>query len=160
MYYRFSTAMHALASSNIESLVGYFHLLSGQSIVGPIHFEPTWDHSFFLENFFLILFSFLTGSYNLCNYMYIHTKIISLQRSLSSIVVIFYCTALQEVRQLLSLERGTGYIVGKVSNLNVTDTDIRSLNGTRWVTDQVCIPVLQLKSLTFSGYIFCHNSIH
>lgn len=63
-------------------------------------------------------------------------------------------TALQEVRKLWSLERGTGYIVGKVSDFNVTDTDIRSLYGTRWVTDQVCIPVLQSKSLTFSGHIF------
>lgn len=69
-------------------------------------------------------------------------------------------TALQEVRKLWSLERGTGYIVGKVSDFNVTDTDIRSLYGTRWVTDQVCIPVLQSKSLTFSGHMFCDNSIN
>ncbi|XP_062591433.1 uncharacterized protein LOC134252909 [Saccostrea cucullata] len=45
--------------------------------------------------------------------------------------------ALQEVKKLWSLERGTGYVVGKVDDFNVTDTDIRSLYGTRWVTDQV-----------------------
>ncbi|XP_062598699.1 uncharacterized protein LOC134260132 [Saccostrea cucullata] len=48
-----------------------------------------------------------------------------------------YREALEEVNKIWNMEKGTGFFIGKVTNFNITDEDIRSLNGTNWVTDQV-----------------------
>jgi hypothetical protein len=53
--------------------------------------------------------------------------------------LIHFLTALQEVKKLWEMERSVGYIIGKISLFNFTDTDIRSLCGANWLTDQVCL---------------------
>ncbi|XP_062567168.1 uncharacterized protein LOC134229431 [Saccostrea cucullata] len=63
--------------------------------------------------------------------------------------------ALKEVTKIWSLERGVGYFVAKVGDFNVTDTDIRSLHGTRWLTDQVRLYILKhfLNGFQYSNYV-------
>ena len=46
-------------------------------------------------------------------------------------------TVVKEVNKIWGMEKGTGFIIGKVSTFSFTDEDIRSLNDKNWLTDQV-----------------------